>query len=81
MRKRHRGIDWVTVGPGFHFATCQRCGRHEPPPELPTPLAAAVLYMRYVVAKHAHCRPAAGITITLSAEDQANAQGDSGGHS
>jgi hypothetical protein len=52
---RKRGIYWVTIGPEPHMATCQRCGRHEPPPETPTPLRAAILYMRYVAEKHRWC--------------------------
>jgi hypothetical protein len=52
---KKRGIYWVTIGPDPYMATCQRCGNHERPPELPIPLTAFVQYCRYVQAKHQYC--------------------------
>lgn len=57
VKARQRGVYWLTVGPEPYLVTCQRCGKREVPPELPTPLAAAILYMQHLVAKHRHCQP------------------------
>jgi len=52
---RKQQIDWVTMGPAPHFATCQRCGDHIPPPKLPMPITAFVKYGEYGVELHRHC--------------------------
>lgn len=54
-----RRIDWVTMGPAPHFATCQRCGEHIEPPKLPMPLKAFVKYGEFAVELHRHCQPKA----------------------
>jgi hypothetical protein len=59
-RRRKPSVPWLIVGPDPFFATCERCGKREPKPELPIPLDAAVLFMRYLVAKHRNCQPGAG---------------------
>jgi len=56
-RRRRPDVTWLVCGPDPHFATCERCGHHEPPPDLPMPLKAAAMYMRYLVEKHRHCPP------------------------
>jgi hypothetical protein len=55
MRKK---VTWVIMGPEPYFATCQRCGKQEPMPELPMPLDAFPKFCEYVVAKHQFCREA-----------------------
>lgn len=51
-----KACSWVTMGPAPHFATCQRCGRHEQAPEMPLPVAAFTAYLRYLMAKHRDCQ-------------------------
>lgn len=54
-RRPKRGIWWVSMGPEPYMATCQRCGKHEPKPELPVGLSAFETYIEYVSKRHAHC--------------------------
>ena len=49
-------VTWVFTGPEPYFAHCERCGECEQKPNLPAPIKAAVLYMRYVVERHRWCR-------------------------
>lgn len=46
----------LTMGPEPYLATCDRCDKHVPKPELPEGIEAFVLYCRYVAAKHAKCK-------------------------
>jgi hypothetical protein len=51
-------VSWVFVGPEPHMATCRRCGKHEPKPELPTSFEAAIKYLEYITEKHRYCEEA-----------------------
>lgn len=45
---------WLKVrGPGL--ATCERCGKNEPAPELPCSIDALLAYMRYITLRHVGC--------------------------
>lgn len=46
---------WIVMGREPEFATCRRCGRAEPKPEMPMLLDAFVAYLKFVGVKHAHC--------------------------
>ncbi len=46
---------WVTLGPEPYMATCGRCGRTEPKPELPLSMEAFGAYLTFVALKHRDC--------------------------
>jgi len=56
MPAKRRGVYWLTTGPAPYLATCARCGKHEIGPEMPTPLKAALLFFKYLIEKHRHCK-------------------------
>jgi hypothetical protein len=53
--RRRKIPRWIRMGPEPYFATCERCGKQEPMPELPIPVDALLRYGDYVGEKHRLC--------------------------
>jgi len=54
--RRTAKMTWVKMGPPPHFATCDRCGVHEPQPTLPSPVDAVLAYFDYLILRHEDCQ-------------------------
>lgn len=54
-RKRVARITWVTLGPEPYLATCKRCGRREPKPNLPMLLDTLPGYLESIALTHELC--------------------------
>lgn len=57
---KKKPVTWLMVGPEPFMATCHRCGKTEPKPELPTPFEAGIRYLEYLTEKHRHCQEPEG---------------------
>lgn len=64
MGLKKQTVEWVTMGPSPHFATCKRCGEHVEPPKLPMPIRAFVKYLDYALELHRHCRALESLSIS-----------------
>jgi len=47
---------WLFLGPEPYYATCGRCGKQEPMPELPVPVTAFIKFSEYVIERHRLCK-------------------------